>query len=250
MSSRLRVIAGPNGSGKTSIFELVKNYKDKGKVISTGPFVNSDQIEKTFREKGLIKLSDYGLQSVEPTIIEDYLKLSSLIAPYDPGIVKGLVQLEENCLRLIGKNSSPYLGMVISDLVREELLKRAISFTMETVFSHPDKVRFMERSKSLDYKVYLYFVSTESPEINIQRVEGRVEAGGHDVPVNKIRERYERTMNNLQAALKIAHRAYLFDNSGRETRQVAEKDRDGTIILEKEVPSWIFKYLQIENVKP
>jgi predicted ABC-type ATPase len=44
--SRLRVIAGPNGSGKSSVFQLIKDFKEKEKVISTGPFVNSDQIEK------------------------------------------------------------------------------------------------------------------------------------------------------------------------------------------------------------
>lgn len=43
-------------------------------------------------------------------------------------------------------------------------------------------------------------------------------------------ERYERTMNNLLPALKIAYRAYLFDNSGLQTIQLGEKVTDGTAV--------------------
>ncbi len=246
MSSRLRVIAGPNGAGKSSVFEKVKGYKERGKVISTGPFVNSDQIEKTFREQGFIRLSDYGIQSFEQTIVDDYLRISTLKPPYEPGIVKKAIIVDKDCFRLKEEGSSPYLGMVVSDLIREELLKNGTSFTMETVFSHNDKVKFMERARESGYKVYLYFVSTESPEINIKRVEGRVAAGGHDVPTKKIVERYERTMMNLRPALKIAYRAYLFDNSGSQTIQIGERFTDGTIYLEEKVPNWILKYLQTE----
>lgn len=35
------------------------------------------------------------------------------------------------------------------------------------------------------YQVYLYYVSTASPEINKFRVELRVREGGHDVPTEK-----------------------------------------------------------------
>ena len=245
--SRLRIIAGPNGSGKSSVFDLIKEFKEKEKVISTGPFVNSDLIEKSFRDRGLIKLSDFLITSPSSTILQDYLKISTLKSPYEPAIIQDLVVLEDKCLKLKGKVSSPRLGMIVSDLIREELLKRNISFTMETVFSHTDKVHFMQRAKNAGYKVYLYFVSTENPEINIKRVEGRVAAGGHDVPTNKIVDRYDKTMNNLYNAVKISYRAYLFDNSGASTVKIAEKDKDGMIHFEESVPEWVLKYLKVQS---
>jgi predicted ABC-type ATPase len=176
-------------------------------------------------------------------LIDDYLAKSTLKPPYSPGIIKDLVALDGNIIKLKGTESSPYLGMVLSDLIREELLTSKISFTMETVFSHSDKVQFMQRANNAGYKVYLYFVSTHNPEINIKRVEGRVAAGGHNVPTNKIVERYERTMNNLYEAVRIAYRAYIFDNSGPETIKIAEKDKSGEIRLEESVPEWLLKYL-------
>lgn len=240
------MIAGPNGSGKSSVFRIIKDFKEKQKVISTGPFVNSDEIEKSFRESGIIKLTDFQIEMAGPTIIEDYLKISTLKGPYEPAIIRELIFLENNCFKLKATKSSPLLGMIVSDLIREELLRRNISFTMETVFSHSDKVRFMQRAKDAGYKVYLYFVSTENPEINIKRVEGRVAAGGHDVPKNKIVDRYERTMNNLYEALKISYRAYIFDNSGPSTTKIAEKEKDGTIYFEELVPEWVLKYLNVQ----
>lgn len=244
--SRLRVIAGPNGSGKSSVFQLIKEFKERERVIQTGPFVNSDLIEKAFRETGSISLLDFEIASPSPTIIQEYLKISTLREPYEPGVIQDLLILDNDGFKLKRKESSPRIGMIVSDLIREELLKRKISFTMETVFSHTDKVRFMQRAKDAGYKVYLYFISTENPEINIKRVEGRVAAGGHDVDPIKIVERYKRTMNNLLEAVKISYRAFIFDNSGESTIKIAEKDKDGTIYLEESVPEWILKYLDVK----
>ncbi|MBL0739851.1 zeta toxin family protein [Chryseolinea lacunae] len=241
--SRLRVIAGPNGSGKSSIFQLIRDFKENSKKIQTGPFVNSDFIERTFREDGFVRLSDYQITAPSSRIIDEYLEISTLQDPYDPRVIKNLVVLEDGCLKALGKDSTPLLGMVVSDLIREELLKREISFTMESVFSHIDKVNFMQRAKDSGFKVYLYFVSTESPAINIKRVAGRVAAGGHDVPTDKILTRYERTMRNLEPALKVAYRAYIFDNSGNETIKIAEKDNEGNLFLEERVPQWLLTFL-------
>jgi len=49
--SRLRVIAGPNGSGKSSIFQRIKEFKENQKIITTGPFVNSDVNRKIIPRK-------------------------------------------------------------------------------------------------------------------------------------------------------------------------------------------------------
>lgn len=243
--SRLRLIAGPNGSGKSSIFELIKEFKEKQKVIPTGPFINSDLIEKEFRENNAIDLRRFGVDSPPSSLISDYLKISTFKNPYDPKVIAELVDLENGFLKLKTDKSSPLIGMIISDLIREFLLLRGVSFTMETVFSHPDKLELIRKAITKGYKVYLYFVSTEDPLINIKRVEGRVAAGGHDVPHDKIIERYERTMNNLYEAVRLSYRAYIFDNSGKTTVKIAEKDKDGTLYLEESVPEWLVKYLKI-----
>ena len=56
----------------------------------------------------------------------------------------------------------------------------------------------MQRARDHGYKVYLYYVGTEDPLINVQRVqEIRVKEGGHNVPKNKIIDRYHRSMEQF-----------------------------------------------------
>jgi len=77
------------------------------------------------------------------------------------------------------------------------MLKANSSFSFETVFSHPSKVDFLADAKNAGFKIYLYFVATENPIINQERVQIRVDLGGHDVPKDKIISRYHRTMDYL-----------------------------------------------------
>ena len=41
-----------------------------------------------------------------------------------------------------------------------------------------DKVEFMKEARERGYRVYLYFVATDDPEINLDRVRRRVRGGG------------------------------------------------------------------------
>lgn len=96
---------------------------------------------------------------------------------------------------------------------RDELLAARASLAIETVFSAVDKVDFIERARAVGYFVRLLFVGTESPILNASRVARRVLAGGPSVPLEKIVGRYARSMANLSAALPLAQRADVFDNS-------------------------------------
>lgn len=128
---------------------------------------------------------------------------------------------------------------MFSDYIRNKLLEARLSFTFETVMSSDDKVAFMLRARASGYRTYLYFVATEDPEININRVRNRVAAGGHPVPTEKIVQRYGRCLSLLPAAVAASNRAYIFDNSGADLVLLAEVT-DGTDLEFKveEIPDW------------
>jgi len=107
-----------------------------------------------------------------------------------------------------------YFASVVGDLLRQMLLEQKVSFTFETVMSHPGKVDLLMQAQSLGYRTYLYFVATDDPAINISRVRNRVKLGGHAVPEDKIEERYHRSLALLMDAIRHTNRAYIFDNSG------------------------------------
>lgn len=117
-------------------------------------------------------------------------------------------------------------------------------FTVETVMSHKSKLKYIELAKEKGYRVYLYFVSTEDVMINISRVSSRVDSGGHSVPEDKIKKRYDKSLDLLYDALKLVDRAYIFDNSLKDKPILfSEYDGHDITILEDAVPMWIDKYL-------
>lgn len=97
--------------------------------------------------------------------------------------------------------------------LREYCLANGLDFTMETVFSTPEKVELLQRAKDLGYHIICLFVLTRHPDINVRRVADRVERGGHDVPEEKIRKRYVRSLNQLAALPRLCNELYVFDNS-------------------------------------
>ena len=102
----------------------------------------------------------------------------------------------------------------------------------------------MQEAKAKGFRVYLYFVSTSSPEINVGRVVTRVYEGGHSVEEDKIRSRYVRSLANLHKAILLSDRAYIFDNSESKYRWVAEYDGStGELAFKNdEIPNWVAQY--------
>lgn len=113
---------------------------------------------------------------------------------------------------------------------RESLLAQGSGMAFETVFSAPDKLAFLRRARERGYFVRLFFIGTTGPEINLRRVQQRVDKGGHGVPKNKIISRYYGAMENLYAALRFLDRAYLYDNSvDSHTATLYARTQDGQL---------------------
>lgn len=211
---RLRVIAGPNGSGKSTIKSLLRPEW-------LGTYVNPDDIEAAIRNLGCFNFEAYGV-TASPTEIAQWLSTSKLLLRAD--LTSDIAQLEISDGRIGFASIEPnsYWASVIADMTRHKLLESRTSLTFETVMSSADKVEFMRLAQAIGFRTYLYFVATEDPFINVARVRHRVKMGGHDVPEDKIVSRYDRSLSLLADAIKAAHRAFIFDNSGRESVLLAE----------------------------
>jgi len=77
----------------------------------------------------------------------------------------------------------------------------------------------------------LYFVCLHDAEINVQRVQKRCQRGGHDVPEDKIRSRYYRSMQILSQALPVVNEAAIYNNSLESPTLIARKTKDGEIYV-------------------
>ena len=119
-----------------------------------------------------------------------------------------------------------------------EHLKKSESFAIETTLSGRNYLQMMLDAKARGFEVRLVYIGTESVEINLARIRNRVLAGGHDVPENDVRRRYQRSLENLPIAIKRADDSILFDNSTSDGyRLVAILGSTGNRWFEPK-PSW------------
>lgn len=114
---------------------------------------------------------------------------------------------------------------------------------VETVLS-TDKYRSLVSSaKERDFEVWLMYVCLDSPERNVERVSIRVKKGGHDVPPEKIRDRYWRSLKEMTWFMEQADRGWLWDNSGEKAKLVGEKFGD-TLTIDPSCPSNIINAIE------
>lgn len=81
----------------------------------------------------------------------------------------------------------------------EFLLNACEDFGIETTLATKSYVALIKRAQSEGYKVSLIFIWLNTPEYAVQRVTSRVSNGGHNIPDDVIRRRFERGRYNLHS---------------------------------------------------
>jgi predicted ABC-type ATPase len=131
-----------------------------------------------------------------------------------------------------------YEAARMAETRRRELLAARRSFISETVFSHPSKIELLSDAVEAGYLVHLHVVMVPV-ELTVQRVLERVRRGGHSVPEQKIRDRYERLWGHIRSAIRIADVVEVFDNSSaREPFRLCAVFEHGTPVGSPHWPRW------------
>lgn len=236
-AKRLRVFAGPNGSGKTTLYGIIS------KECDLGIFVNADIIEKELREKGFFNFQSYNLKLDYPFFVDHFSSSTFFQSANGDALLENLYS-ENNSVYLKDVSLlNSYFAAYIADFTREQLLHYGRKFTIETVFSDKRKLDFIKLAKSKGYRIYLYFITTSDPLINIERVNARVSQKGHSVPEDKIKSRYYKSLDNLFDGILLSDRAYIFDNSRKDIEFIAEKNDDLIENKKDFVPEWYQRYV-------
>jgi predicted ABC-type ATPase len=153
-----------------------------------------------------------------PLINADRLTLSLLPSPSgDPPTLDAwaadLRDHDERWQRLSQEGVQLFMGLI---------MEQGMSFAFETVFSHfqrhadgsyTSKEELIVTLQKAGYAVALLFVGLASSELSILRVATRKALGGHDVPEEKLRQRFPRTQEAIRLAAPVADMTLMFDNS-------------------------------------
>lgn len=238
--NRIRIYAGPNGSGKSSLYNVIS------KEYASGLFVNADLIEKQLRNIGFIDLTEFNLQ-INSVALENFKKLHSSISLIEKAKSEGYqinLIVKDNFIVNQPKTTNSYEAAFAASFIRYSLFVAKVNFTYETVMSDRFKLDEIIYANDSGYKTYLYFICTDDFEKNIERVKNRVLKDGHDVDEGKIKKRYFKTLENLADAIKLVHRAYIFDNSSDQYELLAEVYQGTAFKFHTDkIPAWFEEYV-------
>ena len=105
-------------------------------------------------------------------------------------------------------------------------VRQGNSFAFETTLSGRGYARWIPRWRVAGYRVKLFFLKLDTPEVAIGRVAQRVLEGGHDVPEAVIRRRFHAGWDNFeQVYRRLVDEWVVYDNSGEEPKLLAEGGR-------------------------
>jgi predicted ABC-type ATPase len=103
-------------------------------------------------------------------------------------------------------------------LVLEEIKRRVRageSFAFETTLSGRNYARLIPRWREAGYHVKLVFLALPTADIAVARVAARVAQGGHNVPEEVIRRRFDAGLRNFENLYQeLVNTWALYDNSG------------------------------------
>jgi len=95
----------------------------------------------------------------------------------------------------------------------EHAISGRLSFAFETTLGGNTISRLLHTALSAGIEVRIWYVGLEGAELHIARVRSRTRRGGHDIPEERIRERYDRSRMNLIRLMPELTELRVYDNS-------------------------------------
>ena len=120
---------------------------------------------------------------------------------------------------------------------RTRLIELGRPLIAETVFSHPSKLDLMRQASQAGYVIAMHVLMVPE-DLSVARVAYRAAAGGHDVPVDKIRQRHRRLWSIVAAAVPLADSATFWDNSRHDGPCIVGLFSEGLAVGYPGWPSW------------
>ena len=109
--------------------------------------------------------------------------------------------------------------------LRESLVDRLEDFTFETVLSTDRNLKLLNKAKEKGYFVRGIYVLTANPDVNVMRVKVRESFGGHGVPEDKIRSRYDKALQLIPRLVEVCDILHIYDNT-KEPFRIFKKRKD------------------------
>ena len=172
------IVAGANGSGKSTIYEnFLKNLPEYANI----KFINPDVIAKNLVQ------STKNVKSINDLSPKEQAKIN-----FEAG---------KEALK-----------------IRAEKLKNHESFAIESTASSPTILKAINEAKAQGYKIVSIYVILKELDLNICRVKERVLEGGHNIPTDDIIRRYDRSYALMPKVIAQSNLSLILDNTKKHIK--------------------------------
>lgn len=130
-----------------------------------------------------------------------------------------------------------YEAARVAAATRDALIRARRPFIAETVFSHPSKLDLITEAHAAGFHVAVHVLLVPE-ELAVLRVARRVASGGHSVPEEKIRQRYQRLWALVRQAMIAADSAHVYDTSPHHRPVIVAQLASGVSVGAVHWPSW------------
>ncbi|MBS9776144.1 MAG: zeta toxin family protein [Fusobacterium sp.] len=182
---------------------------------------------------------------------------------YNSNIVTNLEKIFNNSVRIntdeivrtFGdwKNEADQIKAArIAIKLRNECFKEGKSFNEETTLTGKSILKVIDKAEQLKYKIHLFYVSVDNPEIAKERIKNRVKKGGHHIPDKVVEKRYYESIENLQKIINKCDVIKIFDNTQIYKKICLINKEKKIFYFSKDIPEWskkIINKLKLENKK-
>lgn len=120
-------------------------------------------------------------------------------------------------------------GRVLLSEIRCRLLKKE-SFAFESTLSGLTYAKIIREARESGYNIEIYFIFLKNVSMNIARIKGRVEQGGHHIPTTIVRRRFKKCFQNFWSIYKdLSSDWFILENS--KTKPVLMMTRRRFLLL-------------------
>jgi predicted ABC-type ATPase len=119
-----------------------------------------------------------------------------------------------------------------------QCLEKNISFTQETTLAGKRVEKTILQARKQGYYISLFYLGLDSMEESLRRIENRVRKGGHSIPPEDVRRRYESRYEALGRVLPYCDEVVFYDNENGFVK-VAEMRNNHFYFCNGYRPKWL-----------
>lgn len=138
--------------------------------------------------------------------LRNYLNLSEIQVNLDPDLLNRLFKAKypDNYLIVSAKQALKLFY---------EGLEAGLNICLETTLAGQGTLQRIYQAQKKGYYLIGYFVGLNQVELNLQRIAERVARGGHDIPTETVKRRYQESLDHLLQLKACFQTLHVIDNS-------------------------------------